>query len=47
MLLHDVPHVSKGGLDFWKIRVATGLELVLAEATNEFRTELKACEAES
>jgi hypothetical protein len=41
MLLHDPPHVSKSGLDFWKIRVAAGLELVSAEAADELRTELK------
>lgn len=35
MLLHNVIHVSEGGLDFWKIRIATDLELVSAEAANK------------
>jgi hypothetical protein len=41
MLLYDVRHVSKGILDFWKIRIAAGHELVPAEAADEFRTELQ------
>jgi len=41
MLLHDMPHVSKGGLDFWKIRVAAGCKFVSAEAADELGTELK------